>query len=54
MLIIFNKGEEEQIILPFKFVVGRTVQVKKKSSDFLNVKGKDPRKECTLMRNLIE
>lgn len=35
MLIIFNKREEEQIILPFKFVVGRTVQVKKKQVIFL-------------------
>lgn len=35
MLVIFNKREEEQIILYFKFVVGKTVQVKKKQVIFL-------------------
>ena len=55
MLVIFNKREEEQIILSVKFVVGKTVQVKKKTQViFLMFRGKDPRKECTLMKNLIE
>ena len=35
MLVIFNKREEEQIILSFKFVVGKTVQVKKNQVIFL-------------------
>lgn len=35
MLVIFNKREEEQIILYFKFVVDKTVQVKKKQVIFL-------------------
>lgn len=35
MLIIFNKGEEEQIILPFKFVVAEQCKLKKSQVIFL-------------------